>query len=82
MKKDASDWYESQRIRKYIEVVKQAAVSKYGVIASGSELDEWLIWAARQADRLDPLVESPPSILDEPEDMCGKPGKIDASSGS
>jgi hypothetical protein len=32
---------------------------------SGCELDEWLLWAEQQADRLDPLTESPPSILDE-----------------
>ena len=27
-----------------------------GDIVSGSSLDEWLIWARKQADRLDPLA--------------------------
>ncbi len=31
----------------------------------GSDLDLWLIWASEQADRIDPLVDSPPSIIDE-----------------
>ncbi len=28
------------------------------------ELAEWIAWATSQADRLDPLAKSPPSILD------------------
>jgi hypothetical protein len=31
------------------------------------EVGTWLRWATDQADRLDPLKESPPSILDEAE---------------
>lgn len=27
--------------------------------------EEWTNWASRQADRLDPLTASPPSVLDE-----------------
>jgi hypothetical protein len=30
-----------------------------------SPFGEWILWAERQADRLDPLKESPPSIIDE-----------------
>ena len=33
-------------------------------IGRESEFGKWLIWARAQADRLDPLVKSPPSILD------------------
>ena len=34
-------------------------------IQEGSDLARWLTWASEQAHRLDPLVESPPSIIDE-----------------
>jgi hypothetical protein len=36
-----------------------------GTIDPDSEFAAWLEWAHQQADRLDPLAESPPSILDE-----------------
>jgi hypothetical protein len=31
----------------------------------GGKLDDWITWACAQADRLDPMVPSPPSVLDE-----------------
>lgn len=63
--KEASEWQKSQQLRAYIEAVRQAALKKDGKIDPDSELDEWINWAHQQADRLDPLVESPHSILDE-----------------
>lgn len=67
LKKGSEDWHESQQIRSYIEAVRRDAIETTGAIVPGSELDEWLVWATKQADRLDPLTKSPPSILDEPE---------------
>jgi hypothetical protein len=61
----ADSWYRSQRIRAYLGAVRDAAISRHGTIQEGSELDEWLKWGEQQADRLDPLHESPPSIVDE-----------------
>jgi len=58
-------WHKSQRIRKYVEAARQSAIAQHGRINPGSEMDEWLIWAEKQADRLDPLVESPYSVLDD-----------------
>jgi hypothetical protein len=63
--REAEAWQRAQQVRTYIEAVKQAAIQKHGFINAGSELDNWLKWATQQADRLDPLAESPPSILDE-----------------
>jgi hypothetical protein len=63
--REAEAWQKAQQIRTYIEAVKQAAIQKYGFINTGSELDNWLKWTTQQVDRLDPLAESPLSILDE-----------------
>lgn len=50
----------------YVEAVRQWGAEKHGgEIKAGSELERWIIWALQQADRIDPLVDSPPSILDE-----------------
>lgn len=41
------------------------AVQNGQAIEPGSPFGEWILWAERQADRLDPLKESPPSIIDQ-----------------
>jgi hypothetical protein len=51
---EASAWQEAQKLRTYIAA---AEVFRSAV---------WAEWASRQADRLDPLVPSPTSILDTP----------------
>jgi hypothetical protein len=53
-------WYESQRLRAFIHAVREDA----GEFSPESDFAKWLVWASLQADRLDPLKESPPSILD------------------
>lgn len=63
--RDSSEWHKSQQLRAYIEAVRQKEMRAGGGIQSGSDLDEWIRWAHQQADRLDPLVESPYSVLDE-----------------
>jgi hypothetical protein len=60
----STDWMAARDLRTYIEAVKAKCM------AQGRQLDEpqvatWVEWASCQADRLDPLRESPPSILDE-----------------
>jgi len=62
---DAADWAQSRDLRAYIEAVRQDAVARGKDGGDGSELGKWLGWAAEQADRLDPLKENPPSILDD-----------------
>lgn len=63
----AENWQKSNTLRDFINAVKQQAIEVGGSIDADSELVKWLIWAANQADRLDPLTKSPPSILDEDE---------------
>lgn len=60
-----SNWQKGKQVRKYLQAVKEDALRKTGRIESGSELDEWLTWAHQQADRLDPLIESPPPTPDK-----------------
>jgi hypothetical protein len=55
--KEIASWHRSQQIRTYIDAVKKWAIQKYGEIKPDSKLHQWLTWATRQADRLDPLVE-------------------------
>jgi hypothetical protein len=62
----AKCWAESQTLRKYIEARRQKPLAVSGEIEPESGLGRWLVWATQQADRLDPLTDSPPSVLDEP----------------
>jgi len=61
----AAAWRERQLLREYIRQVERVCASRSGSVAQGSELSQWLTWAYQQADRLDPLSASPPSVLDE-----------------
>lgn len=60
----AKNFEESKRVRDLIEAVREAQPADLPIVPGG-EVDEWIEWAGRQADRLDPLRPSPPSILDE-----------------
>lgn len=61
----AQDWRASQALREYIDAARRRHVEQQGTIEPGSEFAQWVEWALQQADRLDPLRESPPSILDK-----------------
>lgn len=62
---EAENWKRSQVLREYIaEMEKHATAGKLSLTLE-KPLAEWLKWAYDQADRLDPLTHSPPSILDE-----------------
>jgi hypothetical protein len=65
LEQETENWHKSQRLRAYIEAVRQDAIGRHGSVDPDSETGRWIVWATMQADRLDPLVESPPSILDE-----------------
>ena len=55
--REIASWQRSQQIRSYIDAVKKWGIQKYGEIKPDSKLQQWLTWATKQADRLDPLVE-------------------------
>ena len=61
----SAQWLQSQNLRHYIEAEKHKYLASHEEIEPSGDFSHWLEWAVQQADRLDPLVESPPSILDE-----------------
>jgi hypothetical protein len=63
--REANSWYQSKSLREYLVAAERQALDQHGKIEEGSELFRWLEWARQQADRLDPLTPTPPSILDE-----------------
>ena len=65
LRTDAAAWSEAEEVRRYITAVRARAEATGQPIDPESETGRWLAWASNQADRLDPLRESPPSILDE-----------------
>ena len=64
---EADSWNRAQQLRFYLQAVRHRASCQKGEILNESDLHDWLRWAEQQADRLDPLTSSPPSILDEKE---------------
>lgn len=58
-------WSRSQRIREYVAAVEVRADP------ADEALQSWLSWVRNYADWLDPLTESPQSILDEPDPFPG-----------
>ena len=65
LQEEAANWNESRTLRRYIEAVRKSAVERGLDVGTDSETGKWLAWASQQADRLDPLTDSPPSVLDE-----------------
>lgn len=63
--RQAEQWHKSQELRRFIEAVRAAGNSGSTGVPQGSDLQRWLEWATAHADRMDPLVQSPRSILDE-----------------
>lgn len=59
------DWVSAQQIRSYVEAVRTSGPQVVAEAYQGLETDKWVFWASQQADRLDPLVASPASVLDE-----------------
>ena len=62
---DSEDWAKSNRLRDYIKAKNTDYVSRGVSIGPKSDAGKWLKWASDQANRLDPLTKSPPSILDD-----------------
>ncbi len=55
LRKEATAWHRAERIRKYVAAARE----------SGVKDAEWIAWAERQANRLDPLKPTPSSIVDD-----------------
>jgi hypothetical protein len=60
----AARWSRAHQIRSFISAARDAAIQNGQSVEAGSPFGDWIAWAERQADRMDPLKESPPSIID------------------
>jgi hypothetical protein len=61
----AARWSRAQQIREFISAARDSAIQDGRSVEPGSPFGEWILWAERLADRLDPLKESPSSIIDQ-----------------
>jgi hypothetical protein len=60
----AARWSRAEQIRAFVFAVREAAAANGQAVEPSSPLGDWVIWAGQQADRMDPLKESPASITD------------------
>lgn len=61
---DAENHQKSLQIRDFVPAVEKEHRNGNAVYVNADEYESWVAWARDQADRLDPLSNSPPSILD------------------
>jgi len=55
--KETEAWAQARDIRTYVTAFREKFVARYGDIQAGSQVDQWIRWACRQADSLDPLAQ-------------------------
>lgn len=54
---ESTSWRESQRIREYVGAIKERARQLGSSAQEDHALSEWIAWALKQADSLDPMAE-------------------------
>jgi hypothetical protein len=54
---ESVNWQQSQQIRSYVEAIKRKAQQLGESAQQDQELNDWIEWALRQADSLDPLAQ-------------------------
>ena len=52
---EAENWAKAERIRAYVRAVEQEASSQGDLEGFRVQLEEWVSWAKRHADNLDPV---------------------------
>jgi len=70
--RQAVDWERSCRLRDFLDALCNSNAGANGTVDVDSELATFLRWGFAQADRLDPLRPSPPSVLDERIEPSGR----------
>ncbi len=65
----SDNWKRANTLREFLVIYRNQLTNELQPIEAGSELEKWLDWAEQQADRVDPLVQSPPSILDRASEL-------------
>ena len=68
--KMSENWRQAHTLRQFLEACQNLRSSRNNDDQKPKEeFENWLQWAYAHADRLDPLVDSPPSILDRADDL-------------
>ena len=68
----ASNWIRAKHIRDYAMALIECKTKQGYKLVPKSALAKWALWAMEQADRLDPLAESPSSVLDRRRELSGE----------
>jgi hypothetical protein len=55
LERQVESWTKAQQVRAFVDEVERRAQAKDKSIEPGTELGNWIAWARRHADRLDPL---------------------------
>nr|WP_320190109.1 hypothetical protein [uncultured Desulfobacter sp.] len=66
---DSDNWNKAFALRRYIAEVEKCLKNGESIPFIEASAEDWIEWAKNQADRLDPLKDSPPSILDHAEEL-------------
>ena len=64
LESQADSWTKSQKLRKYIRAVQEKANKLPNYKGLQEKLNEWVAWAERHADRLDPIAHELPFEID------------------
>lgn len=66
---DSDNWNRAFVLRQYIAEVEKCLKNGDSISFIEGSAEAWIEWAKNQADRLDPLKDSRPSILDHAEEL-------------
>lgn len=69
LEQEADSLRRTAAIRQYVDAYLMSATIRGDLVNPESVAGRWVIWAREQADRMDPLKPSPPSILDRKSDL-------------
>jgi len=69
--KEVSRWNRANTIRAFVEAACKIRQAQNPDISNPLETEFWRKWVLEQADRIDPLRENPPSVLDRQEELAG-----------
>jgi hypothetical protein len=64
-----TNWGRAEQMRQFIAVLEKLWRSEGHDLSVDSPKGQRIVWMKQQADRLDPMVASPPSILDRKDDL-------------
>lgn len=71
LEKCADNWHRAKRIREFVLALVECRRKQGKVLNPDSALGKWTTWALQQADRIDPLEEKAPSIVDRKRELEG-----------